>query len=143
MMLPTRISVSLAPGSYFFCACAAVAVIAATAANPASAIRRRIRAGIVLSPCCFFQVSQVACTHASTGLFRDTKQHCCFPPIMIDAWAAFVTHKAGGLELNRRIGPRRPRLGDAGFRAARWLAARSMGLAGFHQLGSAFAEAEI
>jgi carbamoyltransferase len=62
---------------------------------------------------------------------------------MIDAWAAFVTHKAGGLELNRRIGPRHPRLGEAGFRAARWLAARSMGLAGFHQLGSDFAEAQI
>jgi carbamoyltransferase len=62
---------------------------------------------------------------------------------MIDAWAAFVTHKAGGLELNRRIGPRHPGLGEAGFRAARWLAARLMGLAGFHQLGSDFAEAEI
>jgi hypothetical protein len=24
--------------------------------------------------------------HASAGLFRLTKQHCCAPPIMIDGW---------------------------------------------------------
>src|SRR3954454_14120840 len=47
------------------------------------------------------------------------------------------------LELNRRIGPRHPKLGAAGFRAARWLAAKTMGAAGFHQLGSEFADARI
>src|SRR3954468_23426338 len=47
------------------------------------------------------------------------------------------------LELNRRIGPRHPKLGAAGFRAARWLAARTMGAAGFHQLGSPYADARI
>ncbi len=44
---------------------------------------------------------------------------------------------------NRRIGPRHPRLGTIGFRAARWLGARLFGAAGFHQLGSDFAEERI
>ena len=44
---------------------------------------------------------------------------------------------------NKRIGPRHPRLGDAGFRAARWLGARLLGAAGFHQLGSDFANERI
>jgi carbamoyltransferase len=47
------------------------------------------------------------------------------------------------LELNRRIGPRHPKLGTIGFRAARWLAARLMGAAGFYQLGSDFADERI
>jgi carbamoyltransferase len=47
------------------------------------------------------------------------------------------------LEPNRRIGPRHPRLGAAGFRAAQWLGARLLGAAGFHQLGSDFADARI
>src|ERR1700686_4825172 len=51
--------------------------------------------------------------------------------------------RASGLELNRRIGPRHPGLGRAGFRAARWLGARLMGAAGFHQLGSDFADERI
>jgi carbamoyltransferase len=47
------------------------------------------------------------------------------------------------LELNKRIGPKHPRLGDIGFRAARWLGARTMAAAGFHQLGSEFADARL
>jgi carbamoyltransferase len=47
------------------------------------------------------------------------------------------------LELNKRIGPRHPKLAAGGFRAARWLAAKTMGAAGFHQLGSEFADARI
>jgi carbamoyltransferase len=47
------------------------------------------------------------------------------------------------LELNRRIGPKHPRLGDFGFRVARWLGAKTMAAAGFHQLGSDFADARI
>jgi hypothetical protein len=85
-MLPILISVSLAPGSYFFSADAAVAVTAAAAAKPAKAIRPLIQIGIVLSRHLFAQVSQVMRRHASVGLFRLTKQHCCAPPIMIDAW---------------------------------------------------------
>src|SRR5580704_9958595 len=42
-----------------------------------------------------------------------------------------------------RIGPRYRRLGEAGFRIAHWLAARSFAAAGFHQLGSDFADARI
>src|SRR3981081_3769702 len=57
--------------------------------------------------------------------------------------SAPVTYKACGLELNRRIGPRHPRLGATGFRAARWLTARLRGPAGFHQLGSYFADERI
>jgi carbamoyltransferase len=47
------------------------------------------------------------------------------------------------LEPNTRIGPRHPKLAAAGFRVARWLAAKTMGAAGFHQLGSAFADARL
>src|SRR5690242_6151380 len=50
MMLPILISVSLAPGSYFFCALAAVTVIAAAVANTAMAIRLLMRAGIASLP---------------------------------------------------------------------------------------------
>src|SRR6266566_1751005 len=84
MILPILISVSLAPTSYFFCALAAVAV---TAANAVTTKRLPIRDGIVLSPLgvYFDQVSQVVRAHASSHLFRGTKQHCCSSPIMIDA----------------------------------------------------------
>jgi carbamoyltransferase len=47
------------------------------------------------------------------------------------------------LELNTRTRPRHPKLAAAGFRAARWLAAKTMGAAGFHQLGSQFANARL
>jgi carbamoyltransferase len=42
-----------------------------------------------------------------------------------------------------RTGARHKRLGEAGFRLAKWLATQTMGHAGFHRLGSAFAEARI
>src|SRR6266851_3221598 len=51
--------------------------------------------------------------------------------------------RAYGLNPKLRIGPRHPRLGASGFHAARWLAARTMGAAGFHQLGSDFADERI
>jgi carbamoyltransferase len=44
---------------------------------------------------------------------------------------------------NVRIGPLHPKLGAAGFRAAQWLSARLMSAAGFHQLGSGFADKRI
>src|SRR5215467_11288662 len=42
-----------------------------------------------------------------------------------------------------RTGARHKRLGEAGFRMAKWLAAQTMGHAGFHGLDSAFAQARI
>src|SRR6266404_9192553 len=110
MILPILISVSLAPGSYFFSAFAAVAVIAAAAAI-ARATRLLIRAGIAFSRWAIYfdQVSQVTRPHASIGSFRGAKQHCCAPPIMIDAWQNLDCHKADGLKLKRRIGPRHPK----------------------------------
>jgi carbamoyltransferase len=47
------------------------------------------------------------------------------------------------LEPNKRIGPKHPWLGDIGFRVARWLGAKTMAAAGFHQLGSDFANARL
>src|ERR1700753_2479190 len=44
---------------------------------------------------------------------------------------------------DKLLGPRYPRLGAAGFRAARWLSARLLNAAGFHQLGSDFANKRI
>jgi carbamoyltransferase len=44
---------------------------------------------------------------------------------------------------DKRIGPKHPRLGAAGFRAARWLGARLLAAAGFHQPGSDYAKARI
>src|SRR6202158_599333 len=52
-------------------------------------------------------------------------------------------HKADRLNPKPRIGPRHPRLGRMGFHAARWLGARLLGAAGFHQLGSDFADARM
>jgi carbamoyltransferase len=63
---------------------------------------------------------------------------------MIDAVSSDPTPEAGSLNApDTRIGPRHPRLGAAGFRAAQWLGARLMAAAGFHQLGSDFADARI
>src|SRR6266481_8645946 len=47
------------------------------------------------------------------------------------------------LDQKARTGARHPRLGAAGFRMAQWLAARTMQRAGFHRLGSVFAERRI
>src|SRR5712672_4438747 len=47
------------------------------------------------------------------------------------------------MSADKRTGPKHPRLGAAGFRAARWLSARLMAAAGFHQLGSDFADQRI
>lgn len=44
---------------------------------------------------------------------------------------------------SKRIGPKHPKLAASGFRAARWLAAKTFGAAGFHQLGSKFTDARI
>jgi carbamoyltransferase len=44
---------------------------------------------------------------------------------------------------DKRTGPKHPRLGAAGFHAARWLAARLLAAAGFHQLDSDFARERI
>jgi carbamoyltransferase len=44
---------------------------------------------------------------------------------------------------DKRIGPKHPRLGAAGFRAARWLGARLLAAAGFHQLDSGYANERI
>src|ERR1700692_1213400 len=95
---------------------------------------------------CLEQVSQAARRLASAGLFRPAKRHCCPPPSVIDAGRhRYPTIIAGprGLELNKRIGPRHRRLAEGGFRFARWLGAKTMGAAGFHQLGSDFADARI
>src|SRR5438876_7951524 len=149
MMLPILISVSLAPGSYFFCAWAVVATMAATA-SAVMATSFCMRTGIVFSPffqSCCGQVSQVASTLASMCLFRMTKRHCCPAPIVIDAgsrhYHAYKAQRLDRLKPDIRIGPRHPRLAGLGFRFARWLAAKTMGLAGFHQLDSEFADARI
>jgi hypothetical protein len=75
-MLPILISVSLAPGSYFFSADAAVAVTAAAAANPAKATRLLIQIGIVLSRLLFCSsvASRARMQASSIGLFRPTKR---------------------------------------------------------------------
>src|SRR3954454_8187393 len=44
---------------------------------------------------------------------------------------------------DKRIGSKYPRLGAAGFRAARWLAAKLLAAAGFHQVGSNYAADRI
>ena len=57
--------------------------------------------------------------------------------------SSISTLRAYGLNLNKRIGPKHPRLGEIGFRVARWLGAKTMAAAGFHQLGSDFADAQL
>jgi hypothetical protein len=76
MMLPILISLSLAPGSYFFCALAVVASTAATA-NAATAATSRMRTGMVFSPLSRLVlpgVSQGLRGLASGRLFRPMKR---------------------------------------------------------------------
>jgi carbamoyltransferase len=47
------------------------------------------------------------------------------------------------LEPTRRIGPRHPGLGAAGFRLAKWLATNAFARAGFHGIDSAFAQRRL
>src|SRR3954466_2104298 len=47
------------------------------------------------------------------------------------------------MSADKRTGPKHPRLGAVGFHAARWFAARLLAAAGFHQLGSHFADERI
>src|SRR5260370_28068446 len=100
MILPILISVSLAPGSYFFCAFATVVARAAAAAIAAKAIRPRIRAVIVFSRLAIYfdRVSQLMRAHASIGLFRGAQQHCCAPPIMIDDCRHLLLFGADGFD---------------------------------------------
>jgi hypothetical protein len=77
MMLPILISVSLAPGSYFFSAFAALAESAAATAHAATPIRHLLKANIVLSrsmagfqPMILRQVSQAAGRLASAGVLN-------------------------------------------------------------------------
>src|SRR3954454_15318625 len=51
--------------------------------------------------------------------------------------------RSSALNASKRIGPKHPKLAVGGFRAGRWLAAKGFGAAGFHQLGSKFADARI
>lgn len=62
---------------------------------------------------------------------------------MIDAWQQPSRPRPANLNSNKRIGPKHPKLAAGGFRAARWLAAKTFGAAGFHQLGSEFTDARI
>jgi carbamoyltransferase len=62
---------------------------------------------------------------------------------MIDAGNTRPLQGLPNLSSSKRIGPKHPKLAAGGFRAARWLAAKTFGAAGFHQLGSEFAEARI
>src|ERR1700687_1889550 len=144
MILPILISVSLAPGSYFFCALAADAAIAA-AANTARATRLLARTGIVLSLWRLILTEcrkPGACWQASPYSVRR-KRHCCPAPSMIDGAVSAPMTGPQALLPNKRIGPRHPRLAAAGFRFARWLARLTMGRAGFHQLGSGFSNERL
>jgi carbamoyltransferase len=62
---------------------------------------------------------------------------------MIDARQHLPREGRPILEPNKRIGPRHQRLGAAGFGAAQWFGACAMAWAGFHRLGSDFANARI
>src|SRR3954464_11038131 len=77
MMLPILTSVSVAPGSYFFCARAG-AVTSTPAARMARAARLSRRPGIVLSPmfCSLVlrRVSQGRSPLASAAIFRAVKR---------------------------------------------------------------------
>ena len=117
-------------------------------ASAVRATRFCMRTGIVFSRFfCFGQVlpgllsfvgRSFASEMASTRLFRKTKRHCCPAAIVIDAgsrhYQCVQGQRLDRLKPNMRIGPRHPRLAGIGFRVAHWLAARTMGLAGFHQL---------
>src|SRR4051812_22315393 len=149
MMLPILISVSPAPGSYVFCANAAEIVIVASVANAAKHSPTLQHRGIVCSPHDLIlpRLSQFAPARASAGSFASAKRHCWPPGFVIDAsdWN-LPTSRIAGLGLlpsMSRTAPRHPRLGAAGFHAVEWLATRLFAMAGFHRLGSAFADERL
>src|ERR1700740_2799741 len=140
MMFPILISVSVAPGSYFFCALTVVTVAAATT-NDTRANWLVRRTNMVSSRLFFASVASRA-RAGKNGIIPCDETSCCGHPDVLNMRPYPVG--ADRLEARKlRIGPRYPRLGDASFRFARWLARKTMGRAGFHDLGSAFANARL
>ena len=89
-MLPILISVSLAPGSYFFCALAAVATRARDgkrrqAIKSCLTNRHRFLPSVLFANLVARKFRKSRAALASIGLFRPTKRHCCRAPIVIDA----------------------------------------------------------
>src|SRR5438105_2146554 len=81
MMLPILISVSLAPGSYFFCACAGVA-IAAAETNDTTATRLVLRS-ILSSHLCFFKSVASRARAGKNGLIPRDETSCCGRSIVV------------------------------------------------------------
>src|SRR5213080_4633518 len=144
MMLPILISVSLTPGSYFFCAFAGTAM-AATEINDTRAtrlVRRSILSSrLFFAKCCFLRSVASHARAGKDGHIPLYETSCCGQPIVMSMRGATDgCIEAGRLEVQKfRVGPRHPRLGAASFRLARWLARMTMGKVGFHELGSDFA----
>src|ERR1700738_4467745 len=83
MILPILISVSLAPGSYFFCASAGLA-IAAAIAKSVKAVKWRVRTGIIPLPLGQLFFASLA-----------SRAHACKHPLIprdetIDGWGGYL-----------------------------------------------------
>src|SRR5690242_14898650 len=87
MMLPTLISVPLAPGSYFGSACAALTATAALAAIVATRNRPARLTGMVSSrPFVLSRLSQAEGGRASLSpRYRSAKRHCWARSFVFDA----------------------------------------------------------
>src|SRR5215468_4559521 len=144
MMLPILISVSLAPGSYFFCAFADVAIAAADTSDTKA--KRLVRRSSMLSSRLFFAECGKPCA-GWQGRPYSARRNGLLRAVRCGEYAPISPPdpvEANRLEAqNLRVGPRYPRLGAACFRFARWLARKTMSRAGFHELGSDFAKARI
>src|SRR5262245_34324738 len=87
MMLPILISVSLAPGSYFFCAFAGTAMAATETSDTRATrlVRRSILSSrLFFSKCCF---QRSVASHARAGknglIPQDETGGCCGQPIVV------------------------------------------------------------
>jgi len=88
------------------------------------------------------EVSQAASALASAAFVQPFS--AARNGIVADGQVWLMQTSKGGTDLVRkRTGPRHPGLGEVGFRVGRKLAAWTMGHAGFHPLGSAFADRRI
>src|SRR5689334_14854404 len=109
MMLPILISVSVAPGSYFFCACAGAAIIAA--ATSETRTTRLVRRSMRSSRLFVGSVASRACAGKNGLIPQDETEGCCGRPDVLSMpdIVGRIPFEADRLEAQKlRIGPRFP-----------------------------------
>src|SRR4029077_13318657 len=113
MILPILISLSLTPGSYFFCALA-VATTAALKTNDTK-VTRAARPSCIVSSRFFVSVTRRARTGKNLHIPQDETRGCCPETFVVQMRPSLCSLFEGiRLEVHKPlVGPRHPRLGAA------------------------------